>query len=70
MSKTTPNRLDRLFARSGRRAVSPGPRDAWDPAWQPRGRWWMRAEHAWGDARLFAADRLLLHRLARPARAA
>ncbi|MGZ3601274.1 MAG: hypothetical protein ACXWQR_19175 [Ktedonobacterales bacterium] len=60
--------LDRLFARSSFERWL-GVRDVWNPAWQPRGRWWARpsTRAAHTDA---AHNPSVWRRLARPARAA
>jgi hypothetical protein len=67
MTQTPPSRLDRLFPRQHARERWQAASDAWDPAWQPRGRWWMRAQRRGRD--LFARKTDAWRRLAKPGRA-
>jgi hypothetical protein len=69
MTQKHRSRLDRLFPRLLARDYWPGARDAWDPAWQPRGRWWMRARRRGGDLMTRKAE-MWRRRLAKPGRAA
>jgi hypothetical protein len=60
-------RLDRIFARTPGMEPWPSPSERWNPPWQPRGRWWMRAPRA---SRISTtALRSAWRRLTRPARA-
>jgi hypothetical protein len=68
MSKSYSSRLDRLFPRLFARDYRPAARDAWDPSWQPRGRWWMRAQR--GQRGADARRAAMWRRLSRPGRAA
>jgi len=64
-----PGRLDRVFARAWLRDRWVGVRDAWEPAWKPRGRWWMRSGSG-GAVRPAGRQGRGWLRLTRPGRAA